>query len=210
MTRSGPERALLAGPAGRIETVIETPSTPPRGIALVAHPHPLYGGTLENKVAQTVARALFELGYIAVRPNFRGVGDSEGAHDQGNGETDDLVHVAGLMRERFGATLELVLAGYSFGGYVQCRVAAQLNPRRLVLIAPAVGAIAAGREYATPNVPADTLIIHGATDETVPLANVLAWAEPQELPIVVLPGCDHFFHRKLQVIRAVIARAWPS
>ena len=200
---------MLAGAAGAIETVIELPTDAPRGIALVAHPHPLFGGSLENKVAQTLARAFVELGYVAVRPNFRGVGASEGVHDQGIGEATDLAGVAHAMRQRFG-DLSLVLAGYSFGGFVQTLVAAQTNPARLVLVAPAVGRITGGRDYATGRVPEDTVVIHGDADETVPLSSVLAWANPQELPIVVIPGCDHFFHRKLHVIRAIVKRAWPS
>lgn len=211
MTRPAPERVLLPGPVGQIEAVIEQPATPAaRGIALVAHPHPLFGGSLDNKVAQSAARAFVELGFIAVRPNFRGVGDTQGMHDHGEGEADDLIAVLHQLQTRFGAKLPIVLAGYSFGGYVQTRVAQRAQPQRLVLIAPATGLVAAGRQYNAPHVPADTLVIHGDADETVPLANVLAWAAPQDLPVVVLPGCDHFFHRKLHLIRAVIARAWPS
>ena len=209
MTRPPPEQVMLAGAAGSIESLIERPADAARGIALVAHPHPLFGGSLENKVAQTLARAFVELGFIAVRPNFRGVGASEGVHDQGIGEATDLVGVAHAMRQRFG-DLSLVLAGYSFGGFVQTLVAAQTNPARLVLVAPAVGRITGGRDYDTGRVPEDTVVIHGDADETVPLSTVFAWANPQELPIVVIPGCDHFFHRKLHVIRAIVKRAWPS
>ncbi len=209
MTRPAPEQVLLAGAAGAIETVIELPAEAARGIALIAHPHPLYGGSLENKVAQTLARAFVELGHVAIRPNFRGVGASEGEHDGGIGEAADLVAIANAMRQRFGA-LPLVLAGYSFGGFVQTMVAEQADPARLVLVAPAVGRITGGRDYETKRVPDHTLVVHGDGDETVPLANVLAWANPQELPVVVIPGCDHFFHRKLHVIRAIVKRAWPS
>lgn len=209
MTRPPPEQVLLAGAAGAIETVIEVPAEVPRGIALVAHPHPLYGGSLDNKVAQTLARAFVELGHVAVRTNFRGVGNSEGEHDHGNGEATDLAAIASAMQKRFG-TLPLVLAGYSFGGFVQTRVAGLVEASRLVLVAPAVGRITGGRDYDTSRVPEETLVIHGDVDETVPLANVLAWASPQELPVVVIPGCDHFFHRKLHIIRAIVKRAWPS
>ncbi len=209
MTRPAPETVLLAGAVGAIETVIELPAEAPRGIALVAHPHPLYGGSLESKVAQTLARTFVELGFAAVRPNFRGVGASAGEHDQGVGEAADLTGIAHSMRQRFGE-LPLVLAGYSFGGFVQTLVATQTNPARLVLVAPAVGRITGGHDYETSRVPDDTLVIHGDADETVPLANVLAWANPQELPVVVIPGCNHFFHRKLHIIRAIVKRAWPS
>jgi hypothetical protein len=207
--RPAAERALLDGPAGTIETIVEAPGEPARGIALLAHPHPLFGGTAENKVVQSLARVFIELRYIAVRPNFRGVGESTGEHDHGIGETDDLIAVAAAMRERFGG-LPLVLGGYSFGGFVQTRVAKQLAPQRVVLVAPATGLVTGGRRYEAEPVPTDTIVIHGDGDDTVPLANVLDWARPQELPIVVVPGCDHFFHRKLHVIRGIVARAWTS
>jgi alpha/beta superfamily hydrolase len=197
------ERLFFEGDAGRIETAIDLPdaASPARGIAVVAHPHPLYGGTLDNKVAQTLARAFVELGYVALRPNFRGVGASDGVHDDGNGETDDLVKVAGHARERFGA-LPLALAGFSFGAFVQTRVARRLAPQRLALVALAV------RRAGTEPVPSDTIMIHGERDETVPLADVLRWAEPQELPVTVIPGADHFFHRRLHIIRRIVKDAW--
>ncbi len=203
------ERVFVAGDAGRIETLIELPAASasaasasgPRGIALVAHPHPLYGGSLDNKVAQTLARAFVELGYVALRPNFRGVGASEGVHDDGNGETDDLVKLAEYASGRFGA-LPVALAGFSFGAFVQTRVAKRVTPERVALIALAV------RRAGTDTVPPDTIMIHGDQDETVPLADVLRWAEPQELPVVVVPGADHFFHRRLHIIRRIVKDAW--
>ena len=195
------ERVFVAGDAGRIETVIELPAGEPRGLALVAHPHPLYGGSLDNKVAQTLARAFVELGYVALRPNFRGVGQSEGEHDEGNGETDDLVQVAQYASERFGA-LPVALAGFSFGAFVQTRVAKRLVPERMAVVGLAV------RRAGTDTVPPDTVMIHGERDDTVPLADVLRWAEPQELPVVVIPGADHFFHRRLHIIRRIVQDAW--
>jgi alpha/beta superfamily hydrolase len=214
MTRPPQERVLVAGPAGSIETVIEHPAMFPadgvsegiRGIALVCHPHPLFGGTLDNKVVTTLARAFVELGYVALRPNFRGVGRSDGVHDHGEGETDDMVAVLGYARERFGE-LPVALAGFSFGGYVQTRVAQRVAPDRMVLVGLAAGDLGE-RRYETPSVPAETLVIHGELDETVPLARVLDWARPQELPVVVIPGADHFFHRRLHLIRGIVKRAW--
>jgi alpha/beta superfamily hydrolase len=205
------ERLGLEGAAGTIETVIDHPdpaqTTTARGIALIAHPHPLYGGSLDNKVAQTLARVFTELGYIAVRPNFRGVGASGGVHDHGNGESDDMVAVVAQMRARCGE-LPVALAGFSFGAFVQTHVATHVTPERMVLIGLAAGLVAAGRNYALEGVPADTILIHGEKDETVPLANVLDWAQPQELPVVVIPGADHFFHRRLHIIRNIIKGQW--
>jgi alpha/beta superfamily hydrolase len=214
MTRPPLERVLVAGPAGNIETVIEHPAVFPadgvsegiRGIALVCHPHPLFGGTLDNKVVATLARAFVELGYVALRPNFRGVGKSEGEHDHGKGETEDMLALIAHARERFG-DLPVALAGFSFGGYVQTRVAQQLAPERMVLVGVAAGDLGE-RRYETPTVPAETLVIHGELDETVPLARVLDWARPQELPVVVIPGADHFFHRRLHLIRGIVKRTW--
>ena len=200
---SSSERILLEGPVGAIETVIDHPPEAPRGIALVAHPHPLYGGTLDNKVAQTLAKTFVELGYVAVRPNFRGVGDSAGKHDDGNGETEDLLAVISAVRRRLGlAEAPLVLAGFSFGSLVQSRVALRVAVERMVFVGTAV------TRGVVENVPADTLVIHGEKDDTVPLELVLRWAEPMELPVTVIPGADHFFHRRLHILRNIIVRAW--
>ncbi|MFN4148501.1 MAG: alpha/beta hydrolase [Rhodocyclaceae bacterium] len=206
------ERVLLDGPAGRIEVFVETRDDP-QGIALIAHPHPLYGGTADNKVITTLARTFRELGCVALRPNFRGVGASEGAHDQGIGETEDLLVVHSYARQRFGAGLPVYLAGFSFGAYVVTRLAQKLAAvgdaaQRLVLVGTAAGFIEGLRQYETAAVPPDTIVIHGAKDETVPLSNVLAWAEPQDLPVTVIPGADHFFHRRLHLIRDIVRRQW--
>ena len=197
------ERILIPGPAGLIETVIDMPDATPVGIALVAHPHPLYGGTLDNKVAQILAKTMVELGYVAVRPNFRGVGQSEGVHDEGNGETDDLVAAVHAVRARLALPeAPLVLAGFSFGSLVVSRVALRITASRMVFVGTAVT-----RGRVEP-VPEDSIVIHGEKDDVVPLDLVLRWAEPQELPVVVIPGADHFFHRRLHVIRNIIRRAW--
>ena len=200
MSRAG-ERIFIAGGAGRIETVLDRPEGKPRGIALVAHPHPLYGGTLDNKVVQTLARIFVELGYAALRPNFRGVGASEGAHDEGRGETEDLVRVLAYGKENFGDMFP-VLAGFSFGAAVQTQVAQRVQPARVVLVGPAVG------RFSSETVPPDSIVIHGERDDTVPLSKVLEWARPQELPIVVIPGADHFFHLRLHVIKSIIRNSW--
>jgi alpha/beta superfamily hydrolase len=201
------EPVFFNGAAGRIEVFIDSPAETPRGLALIAHPHPQYGGTADNKIVQTLAKSFVELGYIALRPNFRGVGASEGEYDRGNGETDDLVAVAAQARERFG-DLPIALAGFSFGGYVQTRVAQRIKPERMVLVAPATGYLSGERDYDTQPVPADTLVIHGEKDETVPLANVMDWARPQQLPVIVVPDAEHFFHHRLHIIKRLVQDAW--
>jgi len=218
MTRAAKERLLLDGPAGKIEAVIDLPGSNPqrggtdgalRGVALIAHPHPLFGGSMDNKVAQTLAKTFVELGYVALRPNFRGVGASAGAHDQGRGEAEDLLAILEYARARFHAGAP-VLAGFSFGAYVQTLVAQRAPPERMALVGVAAGFVSGGRSYTSEPVPADSIIIHGELDETVPLANVLAWARPQELPVVVVPGADHFFHRRLHIIKSIIKGAWRN
>ncbi|QID16530.1 alpha/beta fold hydrolase [Nitrogeniibacter mangrovi] len=211
MSQRPTESALLNGPDGAIEVLIDTPGNA-RGIALVAHPHPLFGGTNTNKVAHTLARAFRDLGYATIRPNFRGVGKSEGAHDHGQAETEDLLAVVAWAQSRWG-TLPLALGGFSFGGFVQTRVARRLSEGvtpvgRMVLVGVASGEVTGARTYQTEAVPKGTLVIHGEADETVPLANVLDWARPQELPVIVVPGADHFFHGRLHLLRDLIAERW--
>jgi len=206
------EHVFLDGPAGRIEVFVE-PHVEATGIALIAHPHPLFGGTADNKVVTTLAKAFRELGCVTLRPSFRGVGGSEGEHDHGIAETDDLLAVHAYARGRFGSDLPVYLAGFSFGAYVVTRLALRLAEQgdaaqRLVLVGTASGFIEGLRKYETAAVPADTIVIHGAKDETVPLENVLAWAEPLNLPITVIAGADHFFHRRLHLIRDIIHRQW--
>jgi alpha/beta superfamily hydrolase len=195
--RASTRREFVAGPAGRIECAVDEPDATPRGMALVAHPHPLFGGTLDNKVVQTLARAFLELGYESWRPNFRGVGGTEGVHDEGRGELEDLE----IVLRHTGAS-RFVLAGFSFGAALQARLVQRVKPERLVVVGIGV------TRLETPRVPADSLVIHGENDETVPLAAVLDWARPQELPVVVVPGASHFFHRKLHVLRAIVTSSW--
>jgi len=196
------ERLLIDGPAGPLEVALNVPEHGPCGIALVAHPNPVQGGTLDNKVAQTLARTFHALGYAAARFNFRGAGKSVGVFDAGIGETDDALAALAYARKRFGDALPVALAGFSFGSYVQTRVAACIAAERLVLVGPAV------ERFAIDSVPADTIVIHGEDDDVVPLADVLAWARPQELPIVVFPGCGHFFHGRLLQLQRTVAGMW--
>ena len=198
-------RSPVAGPAGRIECAIDKP--PQReliGLAVVCHPHPQFGGTMDNKVVQTLARACVHLGYTSVRFNFRGIGSSSGAWDEGVGEVDDALAVIAAHHT---AGQVLLLGGFSFGGYVAASAAARLaaRPQQLLLIAPAVV------NFKTPPVPTGTLLVHGELDEVVPLQALLDWAQPptQVLthPVTVLPGAGHFFHGQLTLLKQVIVGA---
>jgi len=191
--RASTRREFVAGPAGRIECAVDSPEGTPRGIALIAHPHPLFGGSLDNKVVQTLARDFLELGYETWRPNFRGVGQTEGVHDEGRGELEDLEAVLNSIKRE-----KLILAGFSFGASLAAKLAEKAKPEWLVLVGVGITRIMA------PPVPPGTLVIHGENDDTVPLAAVMDWARPQELPVVVVPGADHFFHRKLHILRALV------
>jgi alpha/beta superfamily hydrolase len=202
MTPRATERLTIDGPAGAIETVLNVPAAPLRGIALVCHPHPLQGGTLDNKVVQTLAKTFFALRYVATRFNFRGVGASGGTFAEGIGETEDALAVLAHVRKRFGEELPVALAGFSFGSFVQTRVAHRVHAERLVLVGPAV------KRFPVENVPADTIVVHGEEDDVVPLADVFAWARPQQLPIVVFPGCGHFFHGRLPQLARVVTSLW--
>jgi alpha/beta superfamily hydrolase len=198
-------REHIAGPAGRIECAIDRPAAALRGLAIACHPHPQFGGTLDNKVVQTIARACLDLGWACVRFNFRGVGASEGVWDEGRGEVDDALAVASHWRGREEFTgLPYLLGGFSFGGYVAVEASHRLGagdpPHRIVLIGPST------EKQAVPPVPADTLVIHGESDDVVPLAATLAWARPQNLPVIVFPGVGHFFHGQIALLKKVIVR----
>ena len=193
------ERVLVEGPAGAIETDINDPSGERRGIALIAHPNPVQGGTKDNKVVTTLAKAFYNLGYVVARPNFRGVGATAGTHDKGIGETEDLLAVAGYLSGRYGDRA-LLLAGFSFGSFVQTRVAKRVHAERMVLVGPAVN------RFPAETVPPGTLVIHGEHDDVVPLADVMDWARPQQLPVVVVPGGEHFFHGRLSLLAQIVVR----
>jgi alpha/beta superfamily hydrolase len=197
----------ITGAAGNLEGIAHLPEGEPKAIAVVAHPLPTMGGTMDNKVVTTLAKTFVELGFAALRFNFRSVGNSEGEFDSGNGEVEDMLAVIGYAQQAFGH-LPLVVSGFSFGGYVAARVAQHLHPqpRRLVLIAPAVGRSVPGFEINTgmPHVPHGTLVIHGDKDDVVPFTDALEWARQQHLPIVLLPDAEHFFHGRLNQIREIV------
>jgi alpha/beta superfamily hydrolase len=210
-------RIAVAGPAGALECAIDVPAAgaaAPRGVAVVCHPHPQHGGTMDNKVVQTLARAFLQLGYRTVRFNYRGVGASQGAWDEGRGEIDDAVAVIEATRDEAGAAAPstsatltpLVLAGFSFGGYVASQAALRLpegaRAERLVLVGPST------QRQQVAAVPADTLVIHGEADDVVPLAATLDWARPQSLPVTVVPGGGHFFHGQLPLLKSIVLAAW--
>ncbi|MBI5255548.1 MAG: alpha/beta fold hydrolase [Burkholderiales bacterium] len=196
-------RTTVAGPCGAIECAIDEPAAAPRGVAVLCHPHPQHGGTMDNKVVQTLARAFLHLGYRAVRFNFRGVGSSAGHWDEGRGEVDDALAVVAALRE---PALPLALGGFSFGGYVAAAAAAALaasDPiERLVLVGPATS------RFVLPPVAADTVVVHGEADDVVPLSATLDWARPQSLPVIVLPGVGHFFHGQLTLLKNQVVQAW--
>lgn len=190
--RSGPETGVCA----------DLPKADPSGIVLIAHPHPLYGGTMSNKVVQMIARTFVALDYISVRMNFRGVGASEGTHDFGNGETDDMAVLLDHIKKQYPG-LPLVLGGFSFGTYVQSRLQQKLAtegqpPERMVFVSATAG------KWAVDSVSANILLIHGELDEVVPLSDVFNWARPQDLSVVVVAGADHLFNHKLHHIRNII------
>lgn len=200
------KKFYLTGNAGKMECLLDLPDSAPVGIALVAHPHPLYGGTMENKVAQTLARTFVSLGYATARFNFRGVGESEGVHDDGRGEVDDMAIMMAYMQEQYPG-LPVALSGFSFGTFVQARfqqrlVAEGRPAERLVLVGTAAG------KWPMPEVPQDTILIHGELDDTITLQQVFDWARPLDIPVVVIPGADHFFHRKLGHIKNLIMQLW--
>jgi len=200
----------LQGPAGAIEALLDVPEVDlfdaPRGTAVIAHPHPQFGGTMTNKVVQTIARAYVQCGWRAVRFNFRGVGASAGDYDEGRGETQDLLAV---VAQQAPAEAPLTIAGFSFGAFVATRAIAALHDAGRPIASVVLVGTAASR-FAVAPLPAElhaqTLVVHGELDDTVPLASVLDWARPQALPVSVVPGGEHFFHGQLPLLRSLVAR----
>lgn len=198
------EYLLQTGPAGALEVAIDRPADAARGVAVIAHPHPLHGGTMTNKVVQTLARAFVLAGWTAVRFNFRGVGRSEGAYDEGRGELQDLLAVVRAQAPEG----PLCLAGFSFGAFVTSHAVAQVHPQRELRHVVLVGTAASRFAVAplAPELHLRSLVIHGEQDDTVPLAAVMDWARPQALPVLVVPGGGHFFHGQLPLLRDCVLR----
>jgi uncharacterized protein len=201
---------LIAGPVGAMEVLLDTPLDTPRGIAIVTHPQPLLGGSARHKVPHTLARALREAGWLVARPNFRGVGASVGAHDHGIGETDDVLALAAQLRVLH-PNLALALIGFSFGAFVQSRVAHTLANGGVPAVCVVLAGLPSGevegqRRYAPEANLSDALIVHGEYDERVALSGVLDWARPQGQPVVVVPGADHSFTGRLPVLRDLVLK----
>ena len=196
------KRGGIDGPAGRLSVAVDTiEGVPSRGLAVVCHPHPQHGGTMDNKVVQTVARALAQRGWRTVRFDYRGVRESAGTYDEGRGETEDALAVIAAHRV---LGEPLVLGGFSFGGFIAANAATKLpaaeQPLRMVLVGPSTA------NFTVPTVPPETLVIHGEHDDVVPLAATMDWARPQALPVVVVPGAGHFFHGQLGLLKSLVLR----
>ena len=199
---------MVIGPVGRIEAVVDAPELAPgvaaRGVVVIAHPHPLFGGTMDNKVVQTLARAFVQCGWQAVRFNFRGVGATQGVYDEGRGELQDLLAVVQQVVPQG----TLALAGFSFGSFVTSHAVQALWPQRAIEKIVLVGTAAS--RFTVANIPpeahAHTLTLHGEQDDTVPLASVMDWARPQTLPVTVIPGGGHFFHGQLPLLKSLVVR----
>ena len=200
---SATQKITLQGGAGVIEALLDLPADAPCGTAVIAHPHPLFGGTMTNKVVQTLARAFVQTGWRAVRFNFRGVGASAGVYDEGRGEAADMLEVIRQVAPEG----PLAVAGFSFGAFVTSHVVADLAPRqpeKIVLVGTA-----ASRFTVAPIAPQlhdRTLVLHGEQDDTVVLSSVMGWARPQSLPVTVIPGVEHFFHGQLPLLKSLVVR----
>ena len=203
-----PASQTIEGPAGLLEVVIEEPAHAPVGLAVIAHPHPLQGGTMDNKVVHTLCRAFVLAGWRAVRFNFRGVGGSAGVHDEGRAELQDLLAVVRQVAPEG----PIALAGFSFGAFVTSHALAALWDGREVASAVLVGTAASRFSVAPVPPPAHlrTLVLHGEQDDTVPLAAVMDWARPQTLPVTVIPGGGHFFHGQLHLLKELVVRHLQS
>ena len=200
---SATQSLTLVGGAGPIEALLDLPAGQPRGTAVIAHPHPLFGGTMHNKVVQTLARAFVQAGWRVLRFNFRGVGASAGVYDEGRGEAQDML----ALVQQEAPEGPLALAGFSFGAFVTSQALAALAPRqpdKVVLVGTAASRFAVAP--IAPELHERTLVLHGERDDTVPLASVMDWARPQSLPVTVIPGVEHFFHGQLPLLKSLVLR----
>lgn len=204
---------LWEGNAGPIEVSIDHPTSALKGLAVISHPHPLFGGTKDNKVVQTLARAFLQMGFVTLRFNFRGVGQTAGTHDNGKGECDDLVELT-LKAKKALLPAELqdtpvAMSGFSFGAFVTSHGAERLRGMGVSVGKQVLVGTATSR-FTVANVPEDTLVIHGEVDDTVPLDSVMRWAGEQNLPVMVMPGVEHFFHGKLPQLKELVVRYYAG
>ena len=202
------EYLQIAGPAGVLEVARDLAGagvSNHQGVAIIAHPHPLFGGTMHNKVVQTLARAFVQQGWQTLRFNFRGVENSAGEHDNGVGELDDMMAVLNTLAP----SGPLCLAGFSFGGFVAASALVACHSAGRDVQQAALVGVAASR-FSVPQVPAAwharTLVVHGEADDTVPLGAAMDWARPQLLPITVVPEVGHFFHGQLPLLKSLVLR----
>ena len=199
---------IIPGPVGALQVLVEQPDAEPLALAVICHPHPLHGGSLSNKIVHQLARTFAGMGAISVRFNFRGVGDSGGEYDEGRGELDDLFAVVAWASQRWPG-LPLWLGGFSFGGFIAVQAAAELGPRRLVVVAPAVNYFP---DQAVDLPDTDWLLIHGDGDDVVPLPKVQAWELQLNTPPVlkIISGAGHFFHGRLNELKQAILDHYPE
>ncbi|AFZ83295.1 hydrolase of the alpha/beta superfamily [Candidatus Kinetoplastibacterium blastocrithidii TCC012E] len=204
------EKICFGGKSRNIDCAIEWPLGEILGLALVLHPHPLYGGSRDNKIVTTVASECSDRGLVSVRPNFRGVGKSDGAFDNAIGETEDMLYLLSQIHLIYPelSKLPIMLAGFSFGSAVAAQVYSSLLHnnkyslyKSLILIGSAVHRF----EFKKVSLPDNSLIIHGEDDEVVPFDELLEWIRPKSLPIVMIPSCTHFFHGRLLILRRIVA-----
>lgn len=208
------ENFWFEGEAGSIECAIDFPDTPPLGWALCLHPHPLFLGTNTNKVVTTLARSCVQQGFLALRPNFRGVGQSQGEFDHSQGETADMLALIDQFLQRYPEHQDLpwILGGFSFGTAVAAQVFAERQdqgkslPSHLILLGPAVWKFA----YRDIQLPDNTLLIHGEKDELIPIQDVYHWLQHRQLPLTVIPDSGHFFHGKLVILKNLLQKALRS
>lgn len=202
------EKITFQGETGNIDCAIDWPDTPIQGWALVLHPHPLHDGTRDNKIVTTIARTCAQNGLVAVRPNFRGVGASEGSFDKAQGETRDMLLLVQQIERQYPdiSNRKWVLAGFSFGTSVAAQLYSELKeaqktlPGTMMLIGPAVWRF----QYRDIELPEDLLVVHGEKDEVVPLQEVFDWIRPYQVPVTVMPEATHFFHGYLILLKKLI------
>jgi alpha/beta superfamily hydrolase len=204
---------LYQGGAGVVDVAIDYPSDEPRGWAIVLHPHPLFQGTRDNKVVTTISRMLVSNGYVVLRPNFRGVGKSEGQFDEARGETHDMLQVVQqfLAEHPQFAELPWLISGFSFGSAVAAQlhqevadlIATQPEPSQLQMPAALLLAgVGVWRfSYRDVELPENTFVIHGQQDDVIPLQDAFAWLGTKKQAVTVLPGIGHFFHGALIELR---------